>query len=143
MPAEPPPTAQDIIRAMLHALRSARSLARLALVWFVVSMGVAVAAPALHPAQALERICSGSGEMRWVPVALATPVAADVGAAPAAGHHTLDCPLCLSPAPPPWAVASAALRMPAPPHGTGPQHEAPPVTLTRAPFPPRAPPALA
>ncbi|RYF01228.1 MAG: DUF2946 domain-containing protein [Comamonadaceae bacterium] len=125
---------------MLHALRSARSLARLALAWFVVSVGVAVAAPALHPAQALERICSGSGEMRWVPAALAGPAAADVGAAPASGHHTLDCPLCLSPAPPPRAVAPTTHRAPALAHHTVLRPASPPVALTRSPFPPRAPP---
>lgn len=130
---------------MLHALRSARSVARLVLAGFVVAMGVAVAAPVLHPAQALERICSGSGEMRWVPAAFAGPAAADATVAPASasGHHTLDCPLCLSPAPPPRAVAPTPHRSPALAHHTVLRRTQPPVALTRAPFPPRAPPASA
>ncbi|RYF07035.1 MAG: DUF2946 domain-containing protein [Comamonadaceae bacterium] len=126
----------------MHALRSVRSIACLVLAWFVVAMGVAVAAPAVHPRLAMERICSSSGAVLWVASAPSAATASDAGALSASAHHTLECPLCLSPAPPPWAVAPALHRMPAPPAGAGQQPTAPPVTLTRAPFPPRAPPAL-
>lgn len=121
----------------MHALRSARHLARLVLAWFVVSLGVAVAAPVVHPGQAMERVCSGSGEMRWVPAAHG---AVEAGAAPRIGHHTLDCPLCLSPAPPVSHPASAAFRSPPVTQRADPVRPHPSVALTRAPFPPRAPP---
>jgi hypothetical protein len=45
------------------ALRSARTLARLVLVWFVLSLGVAVASPMVNP-KAMELICSGSGSVK-------------------------------------------------------------------------------
>lgn len=129
---------QVIIRTM-HAVRSARYLARLVLTWFVVSLGMAAAAPVVHPGQAMERVCSGSGEMRWVPAAHG---AVEAGAAARIGHHTLDCPLCLSPAPPVSPSASAAFRSPSIAHRAEPVRPQPTVALTRAPFPPRAPPAV-
>ena len=135
---------------MLHALRSARFVARLVLAWFVVSMGVAVAAPVMHPQQAMERLCSGTGEMRWVPspaastmAAQARPAAAGDDAVPAVAHPALDCPLCLAATPPPWGLAVLVVHAPAQPQHEAAERHAPQVRLTRAPFPPRAPPARA
>lgn len=70
----------------MQTLRRLRWLARLVLAGFVMSMGVAVATPMLHP-QALELICSGPG-------AVALRVQTDDGAKPQSGHQ-LDCPLCV------------------------------------------------
>jgi len=123
----------------MSALRSTRCLARLVLAWFMVSLAVASAAPALRPAVALERLCSAGGEVRWIAAASAMGESGTADAS-AAGHHTLDCPLCLSATPPSppvrWEVNRGAMalyvaRTPA---------TAPSVAPTRAPFPPRAPP---
>ena len=47
----------------LQTIRSLRWLARCVLAWFVLSIGVAVASPLVHP-QAMELICSGSGAIK-------------------------------------------------------------------------------
>ncbi|TXH91374.1 MAG: DUF2946 domain-containing protein [Rhodoferax sp.] len=88
-----------IIRPMLlQTLRHSRILARMVLVWFVLVMGVAVAAPAFQPV-ALGSICSTAS------------AGDDIGQAnggnPAASHHTLQCVMCLAAGGPPL-VSSAA-----------------------------------
>lgn len=77
---------------LLQSLRRSRTLARLVLVWFVLAMGVAVAAPALQPV-AMAGICSASA-------------ASDGGEHPgdaAASHASLQCILCLGAGAPPTA----------------------------------------
>jgi hypothetical protein len=77
----------------MHCLRNARFLARLVLVWFALSLGVAVASPLVKP-QAMELVCSGSGAVKVL-------VKTDEGSKEVSGHM-LDCPLCASiGAPPP------------------------------------------
>ena len=84
----------------MQALRNAVFLARLVLVWFALSIGVAVASPVIKP-QSLELVCSGSGAIKLL--------AQDGdGSTPAMGH-LLDCPLCVSTAAPPPAIAQAML----------------------------------
>lgn len=75
----------------MQGLRSARFLARLVLAWFALVVGLAAAAPALHP-QALDLVCTGSG-MKLVPV--------DAGDGDAPQPAGLDCPLCVAVLPPP------------------------------------------
>src|SRR5687767_3497263 len=76
----------------MQGLRSARLLARLVLAWFVLVVGMAAAAPALHP-QALDLVCTGAG-MKLVP--------ADAGDdGKPSSMAGLDCPLCLAVVPPP------------------------------------------
>lgn len=83
----------------MQTLRNAHFIARFVLVWFALSIGVAIASPIIKP-QAMELICSGSGVMK---VLLKT----DDGTKEVASH-TLDCPLCASlSAPPPVARLSA------------------------------------
>jgi hypothetical protein len=65
----------------LQALRQAQLLARLVLVWFVLSLGVAVASPMVK-SDGLQMVCSGTS------VKL---VNADGDTASAQG---MDCPLC-------------------------------------------------
>lgn len=71
---------------------------RWVMAWFVLSLGVAVASPIVHP-QVVEWVCTGVGTVKAV-------VHADDGAQPAGLAHW-DCPLCLLAAPPaqPPAVA--------------------------------------
>ena len=81
----------------LLPLRQAKHFTRWVLVWFMVSLGVAIASPLVQPITYTE-VCSATGS-RWV----ATHDASQEGAA----LHTLDCVLC-APAvvPPPLPVSS-------------------------------------
>jgi hypothetical protein len=123
------------MRPTMPLLRNPPCLARLLLACFALSLAVAMAAPWVQ-AQPLERLCSASGDTRWVPVG-----GNDAGALPDEGHP-LQCTLCLPPMLPgahraalpapqgrPVMAAAARVRM-----GHVP-------ALSRAAFPPRAPPA--
>jgi len=117
----------------MHLLRTSSLLARLVLAWFVLTLGVAVASPMVHP-QAMQLVCSDGGSVKLV-------VMGDDEAGQGV-HHTLDCPQCLAvslPAPP------VALRVLAPqptPHALHPFATAHSAALLGAPLPPRGPPAI-
>lgn len=130
----------------MHTLRRAHLLTRLLLVWFVASLGVAVAAP-LVGLQKTELLCSGMGSMKLL-------VTAADGSQRALGvqdpqlerqlkgglHASLDCPLCGAvSAPPPPAVALPAGQV-ALSHGLQPVPAAHIAARTAAPLPPRGPP---
>jgi len=117
----------------MHRLRSARFLARLVLAWFVLSLGVAVASPMVHP-QAMELVCTGTGAMK-VLIKTADGVKE-------VSSHTLDCPLCATAGTPPPVARSAA--QPAQPlsHALRPVPAAHIAWLTAAPLPARGPPPL-
>lgn len=72
-------------------VRHAHRLARFVLVWFVLSIGVAVASPWVHP-KTMDWVCTSSGTMKWV----ALDDAPDSDAAATVVQHTLDCPMCAS-----------------------------------------------
>jgi len=77
----------------MQTLRHAQLLARFVLVWFALSIGVAIASPIVKP-QAMELICSGSGVMKLL-------IKNDQGSE-VVSLHTLDCSLCATGyAPPP------------------------------------------
>ncbi|MDM0115756.1 hypothetical protein QTI66_26640 [Variovorax sp. J22R133] len=81
----------------MNAFRQLHQLGRLVLLWFVLSLGVAVAAPVVHP-QAMELVCSSAGAVKVI-------VKGDDGARELGASH-VDCPLCvLTGAPPPRADA--------------------------------------
>lgn len=80
-------------------LRNAHLLSRLVLVWFALSLGVAIASPVVKP-QAIELVCSGVGVLKVL-------VTTDDGSQAQSGH-TLDCPLCASSSAPPPAARQAA-----------------------------------
>lgn len=85
-------------------LRRAQSLARLVLAWFVLSMGMAMAAPVVNP-QSTQLICTGSGVMK-VLVTTADGVQE-------VASQSMDCPLCASmSAPPPIARLAAQPLLP-------------------------------
>lgn len=120
----------------MRALRTFRLLHRLVLAWFVLSLGVAVAAPLLHPVS-IEMVCTTAGAVK----AIATDADGD---AVELGHHTLDCALCFAGGhvPPPEVVA---LQLPAPDglaHAMQPVPAARIAALTAAPLPARGPPGL-
>ncbi len=72
----------------LQFLRQARFLASGVLVWLVLSMAIAVAAPIVNP-QATAMVCSGTASVKLVNVD-------GDDSAPAVARHTLDCVLCLA-----------------------------------------------
>ena len=89
----------------MEKLRRAHRLVWLVLAWFALSIGAAVASPAIN-LQSQELVCSGAHGTKLV-------VTGDSGA-PHAGHHLGDCPLCVTAgAPPPVAAISAAYQPPA------------------------------
>ena len=120
---------------ILQTLRSAHRIMRFVLVWFVLSLGAAIASPLVNP-QATELICSGTGVMKLL-VKNADGTIDDGGTEVAS--RMLDCPLCaFVSAPPPAATVAAepaqplgyvlqtipaahiAARTAAPPPGRGP-----------------------
>ena len=76
----------------MQILRNAHLLARFVLVWFALSLGVAVASPIVSP-QAAELICSGAGVMKLI-------VQTDDGAKEVSSPM-LDCPWCATGGAPP------------------------------------------
>lgn len=117
----------------MQTIRHLRWLARLVLAWFVVSIGVAVASPVVHP-QAMELICSGSGAIKML-------VKTDDGAKEMR-THSLDCPLCAHVgAPPPASQAQLPVVHPLA-HALRPIPAAHIAARTAAPLPPRGPPAF-
>lgn len=77
----------------MQTLRHAHTLAKFILVWFALSIGVAIASPLVKP-QAIDLVCVGGGGIKLL-------VKSDDGKA-SPQTHTLDCPLCASlSAPPP------------------------------------------
>ena len=78
----------------MQTLRHFTLLTRLVLVWFVLSLGVAVASPLVNPQDTL-LVCTGVGAMKVL-------VKADDGSTRELTPSAMDCPLCvLASAPPP------------------------------------------
>lgn len=78
--------------------------ARFVLLWFALSIGVAIASPIIKP-QAMELICTSAGATKLL-------VKTDEGVKEVSGH-TLDCPLCINlSAPPPVARLTAETAQP-------------------------------
>lgn len=71
---------------VLHTLRNTPWLAKLALLWFALTLGVAVASPLVNP-QSEVMICSAASGM--VKVVLNADGSLDTVSA------TMDCPLCM------------------------------------------------
>lgn len=87
----------------LHRLRCLTALTRFVLVWFVLSIGVAIASPIVKP-QDILLVCTASGSMKVV-VKNASPSDANDTAnddASSVLSSAMDCPLCMTiTAPPP------------------------------------------
>jgi len=93
---------------LLHTLRNAPWLARLALLWFAMTLGVAVASPMVNP-QAELVICTGTGMLK---VVLADDGSVST-AASSDSANALFCPLCLvGSAPPPFVLNTLAAPQP-------------------------------
>jgi len=84
----------------MTALRRAHHLCRLVLLWFVLSLGVAVVSPMVNP-QAMDLVCSTAGTIKII-------VQTDEGAQ-AMGASQMDCPLCVPGGVPPLSSRAADL----------------------------------
>jgi hypothetical protein len=121
------------LNACLNVRDWAIHSARFVLLWFALSLGVAIASPLIKP-QAMELICTSAGATKLL-------VKTDEGVKEVSGH-TLECPLCATlSAPPPVAHLTAE---PAQPLGYVLQSipAAHVAARTAAPLPARGPPAL-
>ena len=120
---------------LLSSLRNARLLARFVLVWFALSIGVAIASPIVKP-QGMDLICTGTaGVMKML-------FKTDDGSKEASGL-TLDCPLCVnSSAPPPPFARLSAEPLQALAHVLQSIPAAHIASLTAAPLSARGPPAF-
>jgi hypothetical protein len=124
--------AQDKLARMTAAQATAR-FTRWVLLWFALSLGVAIASPLIRPVS-MVMVCAGAGPMKMV--------ALDDDGGSSDLLHSLDCPLCANlVAPPPDTVTALAA-----PHGA--VRCALPVDQTQCasslpqPWQARAPPAL-
>ena len=117
----------------MTALRRAHHLCRLVLLWFVLSLGVAVASPMVNP-QAMDLVCStAAGTTKIV-------VQTDEGAQ-ALGASQMDCPLCVpSGAPAPSARAADLPNLLPLSYAVQPTEAARIAAATAAPPPARGPP---
>jgi hypothetical protein len=78
----------------LQSLRETRSIVRWMLLCFVLSIGVAVAAPLVQP-QDMQLVCTASGTLKQV------STTSDGGTAEPSPAHTLQCVMCLPAGAPP------------------------------------------
>ena len=85
---------------LLQTLRSAHRITRFMLVWFALSLGVAIASPLVNP-QSTELICTGSGVMKVL-------VKNADGSSTEVVTRMMDCPMCATLAAPPPVQKSLA-----------------------------------
>lgn len=116
----------------MQFLRLRYPIARLVLVWFALSLGVAIASPLANP-QGMELVCTSANGMQLVVLGDEQP---DV-----LGNHTLDCPLCATHGALPL-VFKTTLTQPPPTMRALPQEQDAHITaITAPPLPSRGPPA--
>ena len=114
-------------------LRQTKTLARLVLVWFALSLGVAMASSLVAP-KATELVCTSGGMLKLV--------AMDGNDSAVPSHGTMDCALCLPVALPP-APCTLQLAQPSPlSHALQATAAAHIASATAPPLPSRGPPAL-
>lgn len=116
----------------MQSLRQAHFIARCVLVWFALSIGVAIASPMVNP-QAMQLVCSAAGVSKVV-----------IGDANDQGDtalQLLDCPLCAGIGAPPPLDIVAFTTAPPRDYALPVQHRAPPAPVAAAPPPARGPPA--
>jgi hypothetical protein len=108
-------------------------LRRWVLAWFMVSLGLAVAAPLIHP-QSMELVCSSAGAVKVI--------VHDDDGAQELGSTAVACVLCSVTAPPPSTIR-VQLPRPLPlAHAVQSIPSARLAAVTRSPLPARGPPHL-
>ena len=116
----------------MQALRQLRHLTRFVLVWFALSLGVAMASSLVAP-KATELVCTTGGMLKIVAV--------DGTDSAAVSHGQMDCALCLLVALPP-APCTVQLVQPSPlSYALQPVAAAHIASATAPPLPSRGPPA--
>jgi hypothetical protein len=116
----------------MQAFRQLRHLTRFVLVWFALSLGVAMASSLVAP-KATELVCTSGGMLKLV--------AMDGNDSAVPSHGTMDCALCLPVALPP-APCTVQLAQPSPlSHALQPVAAAHIASATAPPLPSRGPPA--
>ena len=121
----------------MQQLRHAIQLTRFVLVWFALSIGVAIASPVVNP-QVMDLVCTSTGSMKLVVQGQDN----GDGEGVAASSHTLECPLCASISAPSPAL-NTSLTQPSPlAHALQPLAAAHIAAITAPPLPSRGPPAL-
>ena len=117
---------------LLHTLRNTPWIARLALLWFALTLGVAVASPMVNPQQELV-ICTGAGMLKVV-------LADDGSYSTSSTSDGMHCPWCAAGGAP----VSVQVKTPQPPHPLSHVLQKIPAAhiaaLTAAPPPARGPP---
>jgi hypothetical protein len=125
----------------MQQLRHAIQLTRFVLVWFALSIGVAIASPVVNP-QVMDLVCTSTGSMKLVVQGQNNGDGEDVAAPNLTSSHTLDCPLCASISAPSPAL-NTSLTQPSPlAHALQPLAAAHIAAITAPPLPSRGPPAL-
>jgi hypothetical protein len=119
--------------SLFHTLRSSHRLARLALLWFVLTLGAAVASPMVHP-QAESTICSGMGMHKVV--------INDDGTITTSAVSGISCPLCLVGGAPPQTTIAVVAEVQVRGHLVPSTLVAHVDTLTASPPPARGPPQI-
>lgn len=117
----------------MRALRHLTFLHRLALAWFLLSLGAAVAGPILHP-QSIELVCSSAGAVKVI-----------VHGEDGAQEQTrigMDCPLCAVAGAPPTIVGLAVPTLAPLARAVQSIPSARIAAATKAPLPARGPPYL-
>ena len=117
----------------MNTFRQLRHLTRFVLVWFALSLGVAMASSLVAP-KATELVCTSGGMLKLVTL--------DGTDSAAPSHGQLDCALCLPMALPPAPCAVPLVQVSPLSHALQPVAAAHIASATAPPLPPRGPPAL-
>ena len=113
--------------------RHTQTLARLVLVWFVISVGVAIASPLVVP-KAMDLVCTTGGAMKIV--------SSDDADKAESTTHTMDCALCMAVGIPPAPMGNQFTKPSPLAHALHPIKAAHIAAATAPPLPSRGPPAL-
>ena len=114
-------------------LRQTKTLARLVLVWFALSLGVAMASSLVAP-KSTELVCTSGGMLKLVAV--------DGTDSAASSHGQMDCALCMAVALPPAPSSVQAAPVSPLSHALQATAAAHIASATAPPLPSRGPPAL-
>jgi hypothetical protein len=114
-------------------LRQAKTLARFVLMWFALSLGVAMASPLVAP-KAMDLVCTTGGAMKIV--------FSDEADKAESSAHTMDCALCMAVGIPPAPISSQFTKPSSLAHALHPIAAAHIAAATAPPLPSRGPPVL-
>ena len=117
----------------MDCFRQTKIIARFVLVWFVLSVGAAMASPLVSP-KALDLVCTTGGALKIVSSDDADNTSTRV--------HTMDCALCIAVGIPPAPVASQFTKPSSLAHALHPIAAAHIAAATAPPLPSRGPPSL-